>query len=188
MLHTLTQGLEVAQRTQYNVDRFIERMKLRGVVVQPPIDDEPSQKHELSNTHTRAELARRHQWLICMDEFADFIQTLKPPSPSYKPITIALIDDGVDMKERTLYHRVMKGKSFSFRDEENKRESPFYESGGHGTAMASLICRVCPNAKIIPLRLDEYSGNESSKRQITAKSATEVCANVKGKVGNGSLL
>ncbi len=181
MHHTLIQGLETAQRRKCNVNSFASRMESLGVNVEP-MDEEPPQKHESSNADTKAELDRRHQWFICMDDFADFIQAFKPTDPLYEPITIALIDDGVDMKEKTLYNRILKGKSFCLRDEINKRERPYYESGGHGTAMASLICRVCPNAKIIPLRLEAHAGNEKSKRQITAKSAAEVCDNVQCKV------
>lgn len=161
----------------YDVTKFIKRMELRNVVVEPTNEEQP-QQHETSKAHNEAERERRHQWLICMDEFADFIQGLKPTSPAYKPITIALIDDGVDMTEESLHHRVLPGKSFSLGDEINQRERPYYESGGHGTAMASLICRVCPNATIIPLRLEEYPGIGNSKRQITAQSAVEVCENV----------
>ena len=181
MHRTLMQGLETAERRERNINSFASRMKSLEIDVEPT-DEEPPQKHESNNADTKAELERRHQWLICMDGFADFIQAFNPSGPLYEPITIALIDDGVDMKEKTLYNRILKGKSFCLSDEITKRERPFYESGGHGTAMASLICGVCPNAKIIPLRLEEYAGNENSKRQITAKSAAEVSDNVQGKI------
>ena len=169
-----------------DVTKFKKRMELHKIDVEL-IDEEQPQQHEINKAHTEAELERRHQWLICMDEFADFIQALKPTGPSYKPITIALIDDGVDMTEETLHSRVLQGKSFSLGDEINQWERPYYESGGHGTAMASLICRVCPNATIIPLRLEEYPGIEDSKRQITAQSAVEVCDNVQSRSESGRL-
>ena len=184
MRHKPMQGLEAAQRMNENVTMFTRRMKQCKIEVEST-DEEQPQKHEVSKAHTEAELERRHQWLICMDGFADFIQSLRPTSPSYKPITIALIDDGFDVKEKSLYNRYLRGKSFSLSDDMNRRERPWYDSGGHGTAMASLICRICPNAKIMPLRLEEYPGNESSKRQITAKSAAEVCDNVQGNIRNG---
>lgn len=112
-----------------------------------------------------------------MDDFADFMQNLQYPSTSYKPVKIALIDDGVDMKEDALHGKVLGGRSFCLRDEQKNLNKSFYlKSGGHGTAMASLICRVCPHAKLIALKLDEYLG-ENLERQITAKSAAKVCAN-----------
>ena len=184
MRHTPMQGLEAAQRMHENVTMFTRRMKVCGIEVECTYEKQPI-KHQASKARTEAELERRHQWLICMDGFADFIQGLRPSSPSYKPITIALIDDGFDVKEKSLYNRYLPGKSFSLSDDINRRERPWYDSGGHGTAMASLICRICPNAKIIPLRLEEYPGNENSKRQITAKSAAEVCDKVQGNIGNG---
>ena len=142
------------------------------------IDENMPQEHESSNTHTNTEeqqRASRHQWLICMDEFADFMQMFKPPNASYKPIKIALIDDGVDMKEDALHGKVLGGRSFCMRDEEqNLNRSYYVKSGGHGTAMASLICRICPHAKLIVLKLEEYIG-PNLERQITAKSAAKVC-------------
>ena len=183
----LMQGLETRERMTQDVAKFTARMKLRQIDVVSTIEEQP-QRQKMSKAHTEAERERRHQWFICMDEFADFIQGLKSDSRSYKPITIALIDDGVDMTEESLHHRVLQGKSFSMGDEINERERPYYESGGHGTAMASLICRICPNASIIPLRLEEYPGIGNSKRQITAQSAVEVCDNVQIKSGSRRLI
>jgi len=85
---------------------------------------------------------------------------------------VALIDDGIDMDDTILRpHNIVSGRSFCSHDTEQPR--PYYlSSGGHGTAMASLICRVCPKVKLYVLKLDEY-GSEPGKRQITAKSAAK---------------
>ena len=94
--------------------------------------------------------------------------------PIPEPITIALIDDGVDVSEQSLHARIIGGRSFCQRDREHNLSMPYYVStGGHGTVMASLICRVCPSAQLYVIKLDEYMG-ESGKRQITAKSAEKV--------------
>ena len=182
MHHIHTQGLETTHYTKRNVTKFKDRIGIRCPNVSIELIDENSpQKHEPSNTHTDTELEQlesRHRWLICMDSFADFIQSLQPKSASYKPIKIALIDDGVDMKEDALHGKVIGGRSFCLRDEEkNLNKSYYVKSGGHGTAMASLICRVCPHAKLIVLKLDEYIG-QNLERQITAKSAAKVCAQI----------
>ena len=176
---TPTQGLETAKRTKEDLENFKKRIvKHCPSVLVESIDENMPQEHESSNTHTNTEeqqRASRHQWLICMDEFADFMQNFKPPSASYKPIKIALIDDGVDMKEDALHGKVLGGRSFCMRDEEqNLNRSYYVKSGGHGTAMASLICRICPHAKLIVLKLEEHIG-PNSERQITAKSAAKVC-------------
>ena len=180
MHHTPTQGLETAQRTKGNVTRFKDRIGLRypNVSIESIYENSP-QKHEPSNTHTNTELEQlesRHRWLICMDNFAEFIQNIQPKSGSYEPIKIALIDDGVDMKEDALHGKVLGGRSFCLRDEKKNLNWSYYvKSGGHGTAMASLICRVCPHAKLIVLKLDEDIG-PNLDRQITAKSAAKVYA------------
>ena len=180
MHHTPIQGLEAAQRNRENVSKFIDRIGLHHSDVSIELIDENSpQKHQSSSTHTNTELEQlesRHRWLICMDNFADFIQGLHSKSESYKPVKIALIDDGVDMKEDPLHGKVLGGRSFCLRDEEKNLNKPYYvKNGGHGTAMASLICRVCPHAKLIVLKLDEYIG-QNLERQITAKSAAQVIA------------
>lgn len=109
-----------------------------------------------------------------MDDFADFIQNVVPPLPITQPVTIALIDDGVDVNEPFLHAKIIGGRSFCQRDRFQNLSMPYYvTSGGHGTVMASLICRVCPNAQLYVLKLDEYMG-DNQKRQITAKSAEKV--------------
>ena len=109
------------------------------------------QEHEYSDTYTdtdQEQLANRHQWLICVDQYADFMQMFKPPNVSYKSVKIVLIGNGVDMKENALHGKVLEGRSFCMRDEEqNLNKSYYVKSGRHGTARASLICRICPHAK-----------------------------------------
>jgi hypothetical protein len=109
-----------------------------------------------------------------MDDFADFIQNVEPPLPLREPVTIALIDDGVDINEQSLQAKIIGGRSFCQRNKFQNLSMPYYvTSGGHGTVMASLICRVCPKAQLYVVKLDEHIG-ENSKRQITAKSAEKV--------------
>lgn len=115
----------------------------------------------------------RHKWLTCMDEFADFIQNVDSPQ-LLEPITIALIDDGVDINEQSLHAKIIGGRSFCQRDKFQNLSKPYYvTSGGHGTVMASLICRVCPKTQLYVVKLDEYTV-DGLKRQITAKSAAKV--------------
>lgn len=77
------------------------------------------------------------------------------------------------MTEESMFHRVIGGKSFCLRDEEQDFYSSYYvKGGGHGTAMADLICRVCPKAKLHILRLEDHLAGKG--RQITARSAAKV--------------
>ncbi|KAJ3557440.1 hypothetical protein NPX13_g9928 [Xylaria arbuscula] len=123
-----------------------------------------------------------------MEEYAYFLQTAEHEWLEWrvqsgdkreqsqvlqKPITVALIDDGVDVNDQNVQSRIIGGRSFCHRDEEQNLNQPYYISGGgHGTAMAGLICKVCPTVKLFILRLDEYS-IEPGKRNITAKSAAK---------------
>jgi hypothetical protein len=88
---------------------------------------------------------------------------------------VGLIDDGVVYKS-SVRSNIKGGKSFCRRDKDQNLNEPHYvSSGGHGTAMAELICRVCPNVKLYIVKLDERLGRESGKREITAISAAKVC-------------
>ncbi len=121
-----------------------------------------------------------------MEEYASFLQTAQrewctdlgegqEKSPLKYPVTVAVIDDGIDVHDPMVQSRIIDGRSFCSRDEEQNLNQPYYVSGGgHGTAMAKLICKVCPNVQLYILRLDEYV-MEAGKRQITAKSAAKVC-------------
>jgi hypothetical protein len=129
----------------------------------------------------RAEQELRHRWLITMDEFADFLQNMEksivdPPLMLEEPITVALIDDGIDINDVSLESRIVGGRSFCHRNMEQNLNQPYYvSSGGHGTAMASLICRICPGARLYVLKLHEYVF-DAGKRQITPESAAKVCS------------
>lgn len=151
-----------------------------NVEVLEPIYESHSGANKLDGPGNAAhsQVAHRHKWLICMDEFADFIQnTPIPPITAVneqltEPIIVALIDDGVDMKEQSLHDKVIGGLSFCSRSE--NLHNPYYVTGGgHGTAMAALICRVCPKVKLYILKLEERESS-SNMKQITAKSATKV--------------
>lgn len=126
---------------------------------------------------TREEGADTHRWLNSTGRFADAMSAywnslkaaqgqksgLKAGSGAKGPagkveedVVVALIDDGVDRLDNRAFHgRVLEGKSFDFH---NGRHSPYFTSTrGHGTVMASMILRVCPMAKIYPIRLKTYA-------------------------------
>ena len=114
-----------------------------------------------------------------MEAYADVLQNMvkniEPPLVLEEPITVALIDDGIDIKDISLQSKIVGGRSFCHRSMEQNLNQPYYvSSGGHGTAMAGLICRVCPGVRLYVLKLDEYV-IEAGKRQITAESAAKVC-------------
>ncbi|KAI0119517.1 hypothetical protein F4814DRAFT_458739 [Daldinia grandis] len=96
----------------------------------------------------------------------EFLETRKNQSTQERiedDVIIALIDDGVDMFDATLDNHVLEGKSFDFHNE--KVRPPFSSARGHGTVMASMILRVCPMAKVYPIRLKTYQ-NENGKNTI----------------------
>ncbi|KAE9368896.1 hypothetical protein N431DRAFT_547753 [Stipitochalara longipes BDJ] len=179
-LHIVRQGLETSERTNQYVRAFKERMKKHCPnVAVDSISPHPStmERSAAQVDAQRAEQEVRHRWLITMDEFADFLQNMErsvePPLVLEEPITVALIDDGIDINDISLQSRIVGGRSFCHRNMEQNLNQPYYvSSGGHGTAMASLICRICPSVKLYVLKLDEYVV-DAGKRQITAESAAK---------------
>ncbi|KAI5864682.1 peptidase S8/S53 domain-containing protein [Durotheca rogersii] len=122
-----------------------------------------------------------------MNTFADSIEALNPeddkeffaslPDELKKDVSVALIDDGVQFG-----HEPPQGKikdSWSFDDGYDGADlpgarKPFHESQtGHGTLMASMICRVCPGAKIFSCRLKVIPG-DGLKFYFTPESAAEL--------------
>ncbi|EPE29825.1 Subtilisin-like protein [Glarea lozoyensis ATCC 20868] len=93
----------------------------------------------------------RHPWLEVMDAFA-----------------LALKNNP---KHRDLQNRVAGGKSFFKRPDIKDRTIDYWAApGGRGTQMARLVCRICPAAKLYPIRLDEGSGKDG-EREIRLDSA-----------------
>ncbi|KAI9769834.1 MAG: hypothetical protein M1840_003828 [Geoglossum simile] len=105
----------------------------------------------------------KHQWLKYLQEFVHFIpkdfpedmDNLNLDEEVTKNVTVALIDDGVDVFTRNMGDRSERVKDGLSVDKTNAHHSAseFYSCSGHGTLMAKLILAVCPNADIIPYRV-----------------------------------
>ncbi|KAI1259153.1 hypothetical protein F5Y18DRAFT_315386 [Xylariaceae sp. FL1019] len=119
---------------------------------------------------------RDHKWLGCIDRFASGIFTLKPdvyiksvstlPDELKKNVRVCLIDDGVDIRHRSLQDRIdITGRTFGVNAIENYHRIsplPYYDSmTNHGTLMASMIARVCPFATITSYRMDMWMGDDN---------------------------
>ncbi|KAK0730334.1 hypothetical protein B0H67DRAFT_678184 [Lasiosphaeris hirsuta] len=103
--------------------------------------------------------SRPHRWLMTTDAFAQRIDNVwtkivkAAPAAleargSPTPAMVAAVEPA-----KGLMGRVLTGRTFSS-DHESDRTRPWYVSeNSHGTVMASMICRVCPMARIYPIRL-----------------------------------
>lgn len=111
------------------------------------------------------------------------------------PVTVALIDDGVDLLDASLQGKgpQIEGQSLSFDhagDNEpatSERAHPHYQSaGGHGTVMANMIFRVCPMAKLYVIRMETVpgpgDGNGAKARIEPGSAAAAINAAVDKKV------
>ncbi|KAM6482792.1 hypothetical protein HDV62DRAFT_335409 [Trichoderma sp. SZMC 28011] len=111
-----------------------------------------------------------YHWHKCMEKFGRFFRQVdRKFLPKPEPIRIAVIDDGIDTTEPRLHNYIVGGQCFCSND-----ESPSFcvSAGGHGTTMARLISWVFPQAKILSLKLDEYTQNDGTS-QFSVSSATK---------------
>lgn len=123
-----------------------------------------------------------HKWLESIDSFAAELKTLMEKiGKKYHQddeVKVALIDDGVDLCEKAFRDRVIHGKSFGYYwdgEQRDQRAKQWYVSEtGHGTVMAHMILRVCPMAKIYPIKLDITRDPTTRASKIKPESAAEV--------------
>ena len=107
----------------------------------------------------------------CMENFARFINSI--PQESTEDIKVALIDDGIDAFDESITEKIVRGVSFSVREGPGDLlNSYFISSHNHGTAMASIIRRVCPRVKLYVAKLNEAVGEKGML--ITLTSAAKV--------------
>lgn len=133
----------------------------------------------LGQSRAIAESRAGHRWLDSVYGFADVIKPmwhqLYNNTDIADDVVVALIDDGIDAYGSSVSENIIGGKSFAF-DHESNVASPYYVSQfGHGTVMARAVVRVCPMAKLYPLRVNILvSKTESGKSDVDLKSAALV--------------
>jgi hypothetical protein len=122
-----------------------------------------------------------------MDEFAKWLKKIKvlnhkQDDPLLNPVTVALIDDGVEMTHEELRSHKLLGKSFDYSQDEWMVPPYWNSASGHGTLMARLIKRVCPSADIYVIKLKTFSHDPYAKLRIDTASAIQVFSLVLSRV------
>ncbi|KAI0436566.1 hypothetical protein F4803DRAFT_541811 [Xylaria telfairii] len=171
----IREGLEDRDRLGRYIENFKETIKLETgdrVEVNHVLDNKDvSYASEFKNSE--GSLQPEHSWIDCVSNFAKLIRTA-PASRNTRPVKVAIIDDGVDASLLSLDGKIAIGKSFCPYINSTDLMSPYYvPSGNHGTCMATLISKICPEVSLYVARLDERQALGSSHRQITAKSAAD---------------
>ncbi|RBA15540.1 hypothetical protein FPRO05_12614 [Fusarium proliferatum] len=181
----IQEGLETSARTQDNVNRFLNRMKILCPNVEVELEWPNTHQRRTDKNAARAEEVAeqntKHEWIQCMKDFKRLVfeaEANYPMPPGTKiremlePIQIAIIDDGVDMKD--LDYHFTGGRSYCVRSEHRGLLDPYYMSRtGHGTIMAKKIHLMCPHASLFILRLEDIPSEDGTKLNITARSAAK---------------
>ncbi|KAI1359648.1 peptidase S8/S53 domain-containing protein [Xylaria arbuscula] len=103
-----------------------------------------------------------------MENFAMLLKNYR--KPGCEESKVAIIDDGVDAAHGSLSRNIADGKSFS-KGHGGLYSSYYKSTRGHGTIMATLIRKVCPDARLYVAKLDEKRTDNGL--EITADSAVE---------------
>ncbi|PYH90812.1 hypothetical protein BO71DRAFT_386856 [Aspergillus ellipticus CBS 707.79] len=189
----LNRAVEVINAARRNAAVNGDQLRRREPIIvceeKDPISKQPTSPAGPGSIPMNADQRRvqPNRWLSCIDRFADEIQNVKVPRTETEAlksdIKVAIIDDGVDIHIQSLQGKVIGGQSFDQACLDGNGPSPYYSSsGGHGTIMADMVCRVCPNAKVFACKLESHT-NPGSRRQISAQSAAmAVMAAVQQKV------
>ncbi|PNP54420.1 hypothetical protein FNYG_15630 [Fusarium nygamai] len=170
-------GLEDSSRRDSNGERckkMIEELsepKIRVDIV--PDENKISYSSEFHN----ATEGKNDPWIESVEAFSTFLRNASQDEDTAKnvsPIKIAIIDDGVDNTAADLETKVVGGATFCpYPHSSEYANSYFVPSGRHGTLMAQLICRLCPNVQLYVARLEELPTATGSGRRITASSAAK---------------
>ncbi|KAF2233516.1 hypothetical protein EV356DRAFT_577549 [Viridothelium virens] len=118
-------------------------------------------------------------WIKSIADFAGFLREsvktkLNEDREKTDSLKIAIIDDGIDATVSGLQQQIANGATFYPYAPASELMNPYFvPSGMHGTVMAQMICRICPNVQLYIARLEELPSLAGGGRRITPKSATQ---------------
>ncbi|KAF4451630.1 hypothetical protein F53441_5486 [Fusarium austroafricanum] len=178
----IEQGLESSARTKLNINEFQDRMEklCPQVRVNPAWPDTRLGQLEANSVRNeeQGDHSTKHEWIQCMKDFRRLLFDAennwqgprKVIESIEEPIRVALVDDGVDVKD--LEYTFIGGRTFCPRVEHQKLNNPYYISrSGHGTIMAKQIYLMCPRVEFYVLRLEDCPSEDATTLNLTAKSA-----------------
>ncbi|KAK0648271.1 hypothetical protein B0T16DRAFT_444377 [Cercophora newfieldiana] len=170
----IREGLEDSDRLKKYINEFSTRLADRPEILVRHILDNRLVSYASEFKSSEGSSQTENAWIECVSNFAGFLRRAPGARDKDMSIKIAVIDDGIDGSLLSLDDKIVTGKSFCPYANSTDLMSPYYvSSGNHGTCMATLICKLCPEVSLYIARLDERQAAGSSQRQITTKSAAE---------------
>src|SRR5690606_23947867 len=71
---------------------------------------------------------------------------------------IAIVDRGIDIKHRRLVNAKIEGVNIHKSEEEFHRSDEILDDDGHGTSVAGVIHKHCPDRILVGVKLSSYNG------------------------------
>ncbi|TRX93639.1 hypothetical protein FHL15_005611 [Xylaria flabelliformis] len=131
-------------------------------------------KVSFSSEFYNATDGRDPPWIESIQNFSRFLKAASDKMGDITPIKIAIIDDGIDATVVGLHTKIVGGATFCpYPHSSELVNSYFVPSGKHGTLMAQLICRLCPDVQLYIARLEELPTSTGNGRRVTARSAAK---------------
>ncbi|KAG9503708.1 hypothetical protein J7337_003661 [Fusarium musae] len=167
--------IESLSRTEKYARDFIKRLIVHCPQVQSiEVRLEPLKSKSHDEWTQPKFIAKTNSWLRRMQHFAGFIGNVRKlqQDGGARQVRVAILDDGIDWSFVSSIRAT--GRSFyaDKRFDLGFQKSWFSSSTDHGTLMAALICKICPDAIIYSARLEQTISNTGSF-QPTAHSAAK---------------
>jgi len=107
-----------------------------------------------------------------LKQWNEFTEQLEDAVPLDRPIHVAILDDGFDVTHPNLKNNMVGGYSCEPNDPQGRIIGVAVPEPTHGTKVAYLVTKSCPQVKIIPIRLEQRDG--SGRPRPTIRSVAKV--------------
>ena len=149
-----------------------------GITDEDPLEGDEEDEEDLSDDPEKIVFSDR--WGAYRINSDRFIEMLEQDGKDL-PVTVAVIDTGVDIEHEYLIDRIVPG--YNIWDDSTN----MYDAFGHGTHVAGIIADSTPeNVKIMPVKVLDDNGNPGDEGDLFATFSSVVNLGITWAVDNGA--